>query len=75
MFYEGATKERELLVSNPVPLHFTVPVLVGGDVKFGDAISILSGAFEHWKALIGRICVLAGSDRESTALRQMLGLG
>jgi len=58
-FYNGAMKEKELLVTNPKPLKFTVPVLTDGDTApLGDAVEMLAHAFEHWKPLIRKIGAL-----------------
>ena len=58
-FYNGAMKEKELLVTNPEPLKFTVPVLIdGGDAQLGDAVEMLAQAFEHWKPLIRKVGAL-----------------
>lgn len=74
LFHEGATKEKELLVSQPVPLHFSAPVLSGiGDTEIGGAMTILLAAFDYWKPLITQIGALVNDDRESSALRKMLG--
>jgi len=68
-FYDGAMKEKELLVTNPKPLKFKVPVLIdGGDAQLGDAVEVLTQAFEHWKPLIRTVGALGdqknGENRE-----------
>lgn len=76
-FYDGARKEKTLLVTNPVPIPFTVPVLTwGSNVVLGDAVSMLAQAFEHWVPLVQRIGVLKdGANPECTDLARRLFVG
>ena len=74
LFYEGATKEKELLVSDPTPLPFAASVLSRGqESEIGDAMAILLAALDHWKPLIVKVGLLDEDDRESSALRKMMG--
>ena len=75
LFYEGATKDKELLVSNPVPIPWKIPILVhDGTERLGDAVAIIAQAFEFWGLLIDQIGVLNRTDRETSVLRRELGL-
>ncbi|MBU0719348.1 MAG: hypothetical protein KJ749_13965, partial [Planctomycetes bacterium] len=66
-FYNGATKEKELLVTNPEPIKFTVPVLTdAGDSQLGDAVEMLAQAFEHWKPLIRKVNALGDMQNPET---------
>jgi hypothetical protein len=74
LFYNGANKTKELLVTNPVPIPFEIPVLKGNEEEtLGTAAVLIAKAFEHWKPLIKRIGVLDSQDRESMALRTQMG--
>ena len=76
VFYDGASKEKELLVSNQVPIPWVIPVLVhDGLARLGDAVAIIAHAFEFWRSLVEQIGVLGGQDREATALRAEFGIG
>lgn len=71
IFYDGAIKEQELLVSNPLPLPFSVPVVsLVTNERIGDAAQILEDAFRSWLPLIRQIGVLVGIDPETIRLRQ-----
>lgn len=71
-FYDGATKHRELLVTDPLPLRFRVDVADGDRTVIGDAVAIIRVGFGHWLPLIRQLGVLDGSGREEMALRQEL---
>ena len=71
-FYDGATKQKELLVTNPTPISFTVAISVDGDVEIGDAVEVICRGFRHWLPLIETLGVLAGDDREAERLRAEL---
>ncbi|NIA22501.1 MAG: hypothetical protein GWP05_11190 [Anaerolineaceae bacterium] len=74
-FWQGATKDKELLVTDRVPLSFTVPVEAGEDGgELGDAVTLLAKAMDHWKPLIDQLGVLDDGDRESAAMRELMGL-
>jgi hypothetical protein len=75
-FYDGATKEKELLVSNQISIPWVIPVQVhDGVTRLGDAVDIIAHAFEFWRSLIGQVGVLRGQDPETMALRAELGIG
>lgn len=71
-YFDGATKQRELLVSNPVPIPYWVDVVDGTNTIIGDAASILRAGFDHWLPLIDQLGVLGGNGRDDTALRDIL---
>ena len=73
-FYSGSRKEKELLVTNPVPIPFTLEILVGdGETSLGNASEFIYSAFCRWLPIIKDAGILAG-DRESEELRKDLGL-
>jgi hypothetical protein len=71
-YYNGATKQRELLVSNPVPIPYRVDVADGAGTVIGDAATIIRAGFDHWLPLIHQLSVLAGAGQEDAALRDVL---
>lgn len=72
-YCDGATGTKELIVSNPVPIQFAVPVNSSTEKKvIGEAIDIMERAFKHWVELIRRLGLLDSSDPESLALRRLL---
>lgn len=74
LFYQGATKEKELLVTEPVPIPFRVDILLG-DGKSGkrDAVGFIYDAFyRHWVPVIRELGLLESDDREVQALRSRL---
>jgi len=72
-FYDGATKEKELIVSRPVPIPFRVDVKThdGSDV-LGDAVEIIADAFKAWLPVIEELGVLSADDPETRRLRELL---
>lgn len=72
LWYEGATKEKDLLVTLRKPIPYTVDIHIDGGVVLGDAVSLLSSAFQHWLPLIERLGVVANDNRESVSLRERL---
>jgi hypothetical protein len=72
LYYNGATKEKELLVSEPVPIPFTVEMAAPSGQARPDAVAVIHDGFRHWLPLMQRLGVLAGSDRESEVLRSTL---
>lgn len=74
-FYHGSRKEKELLVTNPVPIPFTIEVLVDdGPTSLGAAVEFISSAFLEWLPIIKDAGILAADDRESEELVRELGL-
>jgi hypothetical protein len=72
MWYDGATKQHELLVSNPVPIPFRVEMAVKGDQVWADAVEVIHDGFRHWIPLIQKLGILDESDPESEVLRSTL---
>jgi hypothetical protein len=71
-YYDGATKHRELLVSNLVPIPFRVDIADGTSAVIGDAASVIRAGFDHWLPLIRQLGILAGTGRDDIALRKVL---
>jgi len=71
-YYNGATKQRELLVSNPVPIPYRVDIADGAGTVIGDAATIIRAGFNHWLPLIGQLGIVAGTGQEETSLRDIL---
>jgi hypothetical protein len=73
LYYDGASKEKELLVSVPKPIPYYVDVVADdGRNVVGNAVEIISAAFEHWLSVIRKIGILNGADRETEHLNRML---
>jgi hypothetical protein len=62
-YYNGATKQRELLVTNTVPIPYGVDVADGTGAVIGNAADIIRAGFDHWLPLIKQLDVLAGAER------------
>ena len=76
LFYDGSTKEKELLVETPAPIAYRVDVLNGNTGKVvGDAIALIHTALCDWLPLLEKLGVLAAGDKESSALRTLLSPG
>ena len=72
-FYSGPSKDKELLVANPVPIPFTVGLVVhDGTASLGDAVEIIHQAFTDWLPLIKKLGILSGDDNETKLLREQL---
>lgn len=75
-FYSGAGKDKELLVTNPVPIRFTVELLIrDGTASLGDAVEIIHQAFTDWLPLIQKLGILSEDDNETKLLREQLFTG
>lgn len=73
LYYDGASKEKELMVSVPEPISYCVDVLNDNGCKvLGGAIEIISAAFAHWLPIIRKIGVLDGGNREAEYLNNVL---
>jgi hypothetical protein len=72
LFYDGATKQKELLVSNTVPIPFRAEMATRDGTVFPDAVALIHEGFTHWLDLIQRLGFLEGSDRECEVLRTTL---
>lgn len=70
--YDGATKSRELLVSETVPIPFRVDLVDGSGNFLGTATDVIRTAFDHWLPLIWQLRLVASDDREDIALREVL---
>lgn len=72
-FYDGALKEKELIVTNPVPIAFSVSVLnQDNNNVLGDARDIINKAFFDWLPVIKKLGILKQDDPETRALRSIL---
>ena len=73
LFYDGAMKEKELLVSDPVPIPCEVQLEVEGREDISrNAVTVVWRAFLDWLPLIKQAGVLASDDPESVSLRELL---
>lgn len=73
LYYGGATKKKGLLVSTRSPITFTVQLLEkGAQSTSGDAIDIISRAFDEWLPIVRRLGVLSDTNPESEYLREIL---
>ncbi len=72
-FYNGATKDKELIVSNPVPIPYKVNIVADkGEPALGDAVLVIYEAFKDWLPIIKTMGALDSDDGESLALRKTL---
>lgn len=75
LFYDSARAEKELLVTNRVPIPFTVEILVGDpQTSLGNAVEFIFLAFRGWLPLIEESSVLDSDDRQTQELVNELGL-
>lgn len=72
MYYNGATKAQELLVSNLTPIPFRIDVVDPKEVVLGNSTDIIRDGFDHWLPLIDQLGILAGSGNDDLALRDVL---
>ncbi|MGA9347393.1 MAG: hypothetical protein WBW48_01135 [Anaerolineae bacterium] len=69
MYYDGAMKDKELIVANPVPIPFSVDILIhDGNAVLGDAREIINSAFCDWLHVVQQLSILSGGDPETKAL-------
>ncbi len=72
-FYDGASKEKEVLVEHPRPIPFTVDLQIhDGSACLGDAIEFVARGLKDWLPLLNKLHVLAPGDRETEYLCQSL---
>lgn len=72
LFYDGGKRDKELLVTNPVPIFYRVDVETCQGAVVGDALQIIRNAFDDWLPCIKQLGILAGSDGESRRLSDLL---
>ena len=73
MFYAGASKDKEVIVQHPVPIPYSVQLLIhDGTASMGDAVEIVARGFEAWLPLIRQLGVLEGDAREERFLSDAL---
>ncbi len=72
-FYDGAAKDKEVIVQHPVPIPYSVQLLIhDGSASMGNAIEIISRGFEAWLPLVQKLGVLDGDGREERFLSDAL---
>ncbi|MBI3409483.1 MAG: hypothetical protein HY040_14170 [Planctomycetes bacterium] len=72
MFYDGAIKEEELLVTNPVPIAYRVEMAYSDGRKILDAVEVVHLGFRHWIPFIQKHRILGDDTPESKVLRETL---
>ena len=72
MYYDGAMKDKELIVTNPMAIPYSVEILAHDDSVIGDAREIINDGFKDWLPAIRQLGILSASDRETEALRSIL---
>ncbi len=73
LYYDGAMKDKELIITNPVPIPFTVDILVqDGNAVLGDAREIVNKGLLDWLPVIQQLGILADDDPETKALCAIL---
>jgi len=71
MYYDGAMKDKELIVAKPVPIPYSVDILDQDDTIIGDARVVINRGFNDWLPLIRQLGILSADDRETNALRSI----
>ncbi len=72
-FYEGNTKYKELIVSNPVSIPYRIDITNGTNGQvIGNALDIMITGFRSWFHVIHSIKVLEGGNPEAEHLRSIL---
>lgn len=72
-YYDGAMKDKELIVTTPVPIPFTVDLLIhDGNAVLGDARDIINKALLDWLPVIQQLGILSADDSETKALCSIL---
>lgn len=71
LYYDGASKQKQLLVENNMPIPYCVDVL-GNNGTLGNAVDLIEQGFQYWLPIIKTIGFLSGSDKETEYLRQEL---
>jgi hypothetical protein len=74
MFLDGATHDKEIIVSNKLPIPFTVDLNTAGGAVFGDAVQIIFDALRAWLPLIEQLRLLSADNRPVRHLRERLKL-
>ncbi len=77
LYYDGATKHQELLVTNSVPISYSVEVTGtkdGQEIALGDAVQLIDMGFHDWLPIVTASGVLSEQNRENEHLRQELEL-
>ncbi|MGV3606656.1 MAG: hypothetical protein ACO1RA_09610 [Planctomycetaceae bacterium] len=70
-YYDGVMKDKELIVANPIPIPFSVDILVRADKEvYGDASAVLFQAFKWWLPTIERLGVF--EQESAKAIRDRL---
>jgi hypothetical protein len=73
IYYDGAMKDKELIVTNPTPIPFRVEITNGEEgATIGDALDLVNKAFSEWITPIKKLKVLDDNGPESDALRSIL---
>jgi hypothetical protein len=72
MFYDGAIKEQELLVTNPVPIAYRVEMEYSDGRAIPDAVDVIHLGFRHWIPFIQKHRILEGDNPETKVLRETL---
>lgn len=75
MYYDGAIKEKKLIVEKPAPISYSVDILSKDETIIGDAKHIISSGFSYWLPLIGQLGILSAEDPETKALSNVLYSG
>ena len=72
-YYNGAMKDKELVVTNPVPIPFSVDILIhDSNAILGDALKIINNALFDWLPVIQQLGILSADDSETRTLRSIL---
>jgi hypothetical protein len=72
LYYDGATREKELVVEIDAPIPFSVDVSESDGTIIGDAKEIIDSGIRHWLPMLYQLKLLSSSDPESASLRGIL---
>ncbi|MCH8823863.1 MAG: hypothetical protein IH984_10185 [Planctomycetes bacterium] len=73
LYFDGATKQQEILVTIPSPIGYSLNVITDPDqTVFGNAIEVMKTGFNSWLPLIDDMEVLADDNPETQSLLRIL---
>lgn len=74
LYLDGATKEKELLVTFKTPIAYTVDLKSSSGASQIDAVQVIYEALICWLPCLRKLGVLDGDNREAKHLRETLKL-
>lgn len=75
LFYDGKSKDWELIVTHPNEIPFEVQIEgPGRQVLFTDARQVFCNAFDEWKGILSEHGLLDSDDETCQMLKKLIGL-